>query len=130
MYPTPWRDVQAPEKPRIGVWNIETPNTFIHLFPPVLRGYKAAQDRLRAAGFELVEFNPPNLGEVWDMCKEFLLFEGIEGLVEALTQEPMTEIVRRTGIFDPAFATFPQQVDRLYRLNGQMVNLTATVDEE
>ncbi|KAG8408615.1 hypothetical protein J3458_019639 [Metarhizium acridum] len=63
MYPSPWMNVTAPKKPRIGVWNVESLNIYLHLFPPVLRGYKTAQSRLRAAVFELVEFTPPDMSQ-------------------------------------------------------------------
>lgn len=128
-YPSPWLNITAPEKPRIGVWDVEHPNTFIHLFPPVLRGYKAAQDRLRDAGYELVKFTPPDLSLVWELCKEFLLFQGIENLVDIISQEPITQIVRDTGIFVPDTPRFPINLNNLYDLNMRMLNISITMDE-
>lgn len=128
MYPSPWMNITAPEKPRIGVWNVESPNTYLHLFPPVLRGYQTAQSRLRAAGFELVEFTPPDMSQVWDLCKEFLIFQGIETLTEMISREPITKIVRDTGIFVPDTPRFPVSVDTLYQLNTRLVNLTVAMD--
>lgn len=131
LYPAPWLNISAPEKPRIGVWDVETPNTFIHLFPPVLRGYRTAQDRLRAAGFELVPFSPPDIATVWQLCKEFLLFQGIEeGIFEAISQEPITEIVRRTGVFVPDTLQAPIGLQTLYDLNIRLLNLTVAFDDE
>lgn len=128
-YPSPWMNITAPKNPRIGVWDVESPNTFIHLFPPVLRGYKAAQDRLSAAGYELVKFAPPDLSLVWELCKEFLLFQGIERLVELISQEPITRIVRDTGVFVPNTPRFPISVGNLYALNNRMINITMAMDE-
>ncbi|KAM3453100.1 hypothetical protein MY3296_004027 [Beauveria thailandica] len=130
LYPSAWRNETAPKKPRIGVWDVESSNTFIHLFPPVLRGYRAAVDRLREAGIELVPFNPPDLSTVWELCKEFLLFQGIEGITELISQEPITEIVRRTGIFIPDSPRFPISVQTLYDLNIRLMNLTSAMDDE
>ncbi len=130
LYPSPWRNETVPSKLRIGVWDVESSNTFIHLFPPVLRGYRAAVDRLREAGIELVPFSPPDLSTVWELCKEFLLFQGIEGITELISQEPVTEIVRRTGIFVPDTPRFPISVQTLYDLNIRLMNLTSVMDDE
>ena len=128
-YPSPWMNIEAPRSPRIGVWDVESPNTFIHLFPPVLRGYKAAQERLSAAGYELVKFTPPDLGLIWELYKEFSVFQGIEKIVELISQEPITKIVRDTGIFVPNTPRFPVGVETLYDLNTRMVNITMTMDK-
>ena len=128
-YPSPWMNIEAPKSPRIGVWDVENPNTFIHLFPPVLRGYKAAQERLSAAWYELVKFTPPDLGLIWELYKEFSVFQGIEKLVELISQEPITKIVRDTGIFVPNTPRFPVGVETLYDLNTRMVNITMTMDK-
>ncbi|OAA45372.1 Amidase family protein [Cordyceps fumosorosea ARSEF 2679] len=130
LYPSPWHNESVPKKLRIGVWDVESSNTFIHLFPPVLRGYRAAIDRLREASIELVPFSPPDLSAVWELCKEFLLFQGIEGITELISQEPITEIVRRTGIFIPDTPRFPISVQTLYDLNIQLMNLSSTMDDE
>lgn len=126
--PWPWMNVTAPARPRIGVWNVDTPNTYLHLFPPVLRGYKAAQDRLRTAGFELVEFTPPDMSRVWEMCKDFLLYQGIETLTELISKEPITKIVRDTDIFVPNTPRFPIGLEKLYELNIEIVNLALAFD--
>ncbi|KAJ6788130.1 hypothetical protein PWT90_06080 [Aphanocladium album] len=130
LFPSPWRNETAPIKPRIGIWDVESSNTYIHLFPPVLRGYKAAVARLREAGFELVHFNPPDIGGVWGLYKQFALFQGIEGITEFISKEPITEIVRRTGIFIPDTPRFPISVQTLYELNIKLQNLTIAMDEE
>lgn len=130
LYPTPWMNVSAPQKPRIGVWDVEHPNTFIHLFPPMLRGYKKARERLAAAGFELVPFTPPDQSLVWQLCKDFLLFQGIENLVALLAHEPITKIVRNTDIVVPQTPRFPISVEQLYELNNRLLNISSHMDQE
>ncbi|KAH6662925.1 amidase signature domain-containing protein [Plectosphaerella plurivora] len=98
LYPHPWLGISAPAKPRIGVWVPDVPTNLFHLFPPVLRGYLAAQERLRNAGFELVELKAPDVTGVWYLCKEMLHVQGVKGLTRLISEEPHTTIVTKTGI--------------------------------
>ncbi|EXA30588.1 hypothetical protein FOVG_18044 [Fusarium oxysporum f. sp. pisi HDV247] len=98
LYPSPWLSVTAPARPHIGVWAPDTPKNLCHLFPPVLRGYLAAQRRLRDAGFELIEFSPPDMTEVWDLCKAFVHVQGITSTSKEIAKEPTMKIVEKTGI--------------------------------
>lgn len=97
LYPHPWAGVEAPSKPRIGVWKADVPTNLFHLFPPVLRGYLAAQERLRNAGFELVEFAAPDMTDVWDLCKAFIHVQGLTNMTREISKEPILEIVKKTG---------------------------------
>ncbi|KAJ4317702.1 hypothetical protein N0V84_007221 [Fusarium piperis] len=105
LYPSPWLSVAAPARPRIGVWKLDTPNNFLHLFPPVRRGYLEAQNRLRQAGYELVEFLPPDMTEVWDLCKAFVHVQGISNLREHISKEPAIKIVQETGIVNSSWSS-------------------------
>ncbi|KAL7955621.1 hypothetical protein V8C34DRAFT_291153 [Trichoderma compactum] len=50
--------IPSPNKPRIGVW-LTTDE--VHLHPPVARGLRLVHDRLKRAGYEVVELSPPPL---------------------------------------------------------------------
>lgn len=129
LYPSPWLGISAPQRLRIGVWAVDTPNSYLHLFPPVRRGFLATQDRLRTAGFDLVEFIPPDMSQVWGLCKEFLMFQGIDTLVEKISEEPITKIVAKTGIFVPESPRLPLGPEKLHQLNTRLLELATAMDQ-
>lgn len=129
QYPTPWLGVEAPSPAEmtLGAWQFDE-DTFITPFPPVLRGYNTAVERLRSAGVNIVPFKPPRMSRVWDLCKDFLDYQGIEAVVEEISKEPVTKICRDTGVIIPTRPRFPKGVETLYNLNNELLNLSSTVD--
>ncbi|RMJ10933.1 hypothetical protein BHE90_014639 [Fusarium euwallaceae] len=123
LYPSPWLGIGAPTRPRIGVWAPNTPNNYIHLFPPVLRGYLAAQERLRQAGYELVEFTPPDMSEVWDLCKAFIHVQGITALSKEIAKEPIMKIVKKTGILESQWPSKRITLEDVHLLNRKLALL-------
>lgn len=123
LYPSPWLGILAPSQPRIGVWADTSAKNYCHLSPPVLRGYLAAQDRLRKAGFNLVEFSPPDLSGVWGLCKDFIHVQGVRNLTREISKEPMMKIVEKTGIFRPGPPPSPLRLDYIHELNGKLARL-------
>ncbi|RSM11705.1 hypothetical protein CEP52_002939 [Fusarium oligoseptatum] len=123
LYPSPWLGIAAPTRPRIGVWAPNSPNNYIHLFPPVLRGYLAAQERLRQAGYELVEFTPPDMSEVWDLCKAFIHVQGITALSKEIAKEPIMKIVEKTGILESQWASKTITLEDVHLLNQKLALL-------
>lgn len=119
LYPSPWLNIAAPNRPRIGVWALETRNNYLHLFPPVRRGYLAAQQQLRQAGYELIEFQPPDMAEVWDLCKAFIHVQGLSALKEQVAKEPITKIVEDTGILSSKWST-ELKLDDIHKLNQKL----------
>ncbi|KAJ4185561.1 hypothetical protein NW767_012873 [Fusarium falciforme] len=123
LYPSPWLGIAAPTRPRIGVWAPGTPNNYCHLFPPVLRGYLAAQERLRQAGYELVEFTPPDMSEVWDLCKAFIHVQGITALTKEIAKEPIMKIVEKTGTLGSEWASKRITLEDVHLLNQKLALL-------
>ncbi|KAL2680340.1 hypothetical protein Neosp_007937 [[Neocosmospora] mangrovei] len=123
LYPSPWLGITAPTKPRIGIWAPDTPNNYCHLFPPVLRGYLAAQERLRQAGYELIEFTPPDMSEVWELCKAFIHVQGITGLTKEIAKEPIMKIVEKTGTLDSEWANKMITLEDVHLLNQKLALL-------
>ncbi|KAJ4206350.1 hypothetical protein NW759_014297 [Fusarium solani] len=123
LYPSPWLSITAPTRPRIGVWAPDTPNNYCHLFPPVLRGYLAAQERLRQAGYELVEFTPPDMSEVWDLCKAFIHVQGITALTREIAKEPIMKIVEKTGTLGSHWASKRITLEDVHFLNQKLALL-------
>ncbi|KAJ4307787.1 hypothetical protein N0V84_012496 [Fusarium piperis] len=119
LYPHPWIGVMAPVRPRIGVWVPDVPANLFHLFPPVLRGYKAAQKRLRDAGFELVEFVGPDITESWDLCKAFLHVKGVRNLTREISKEPILKIVHQTGIIGHPYSE-GLMIENIHELNVKL----------
>ncbi|KAG5788193.1 hypothetical protein H9Q69_012737 [Fusarium xylarioides] len=122
LYPSPWLNIAAPTRPRIGVWALETRNNYLHLFPPVKRGYLAAQERLRQAGYELIEFQSPDMAEVWDLYKAFIHVQGLSTLKAQMAKEPITKIVQDTGILSSRWST-KLNLDDVHKLNQKLACL-------
>lgn len=115
LLPSPWLGLQT-SKFRIGVW---VDFDHVHPLPPVARTFKAAQERLKAAGFELVPFAGPSITHVWQLQKEWVEVQDLTYLRELLSKEPVTEIVRRTGIIYPPQAAPALTLQHLHDLNAR-----------
>ncbi|PVH79359.1 amidase [Cadophora sp. DSE1049] len=116
IYPSPWSGITV-ARPRIGVWNMDAPNAYLHLHAPIKRGFLVAQDRLRRAGIELIEFNAPDVSHVWETGREWIEIQGLCNLRRYLENEPFTQSVLNTGIMIPARPTPPLTVAYLHDLN-------------
>lgn len=119
LMPSPWLGLKTP-KLRIGVW---ADFDHVHPLPPVARTFKAAQERLKAAGFELVPFAGPSIAHVWQLQKEWVEVQDLSYLRELLGKEPVTEIVRQTGIIYPPQAAPALTLQRLHDLNARTASL-------
>ncbi|KAH6704367.1 amidase signature domain-containing protein [Leptodontidium sp. MPI-SDFR-AT-0119] len=121
LYPSPWIGIETP-RPRIGVWTIDAPNTNIHLHPPVKRGFLVAQDRLRRAGYELVEFVNPDVSDIWEFQRDWIGIQGLSMLRKHLENEPLTNIAAKTGImsYEPPTTV---SVKYLHQLNMKLAGL-------
>ncbi|EEU33661.1 uncharacterized protein NECHADRAFT_89271 [Fusarium vanettenii 77-13-4] len=123
LYTSPWLGITAPTRPRIGVWVSDTPNNYCHLFSPVLRGYLTAQKRLRQAGYELVEFTPPDMSEVWELCGTFIHVQGITPLTKEIAKEPIMKIVEKTGTLGSEWANKRITLEDVHQLNQKLALL-------
>lgn len=128
LYPTPWLGL-TPPRPRIGVWPIDVPTNGFHLFPPVKRGFLHAQDLLRRAGYELVEFPAPDITKVWGLCKDWLEIQGLFVLRKYLADEPYTQVVKDTGILIPPNPRPIMSIEYLHDMNLQLAKLAVAMNQ-
>ncbi|KAL2841043.1 amidase signature domain-containing protein [Aspergillus pseudoustus] len=128
LYPHPWQSLALPDakRLRIGVWSS---NGFLHLHPPVQRGFKTAQDRLRGAGVELVEFHGPDISEVWELQKEWTELQDMSYLRELLSTEPHTEIVKATAIITKKDPPPQVTVEYIHSMNGRISGILRAMHE-
>ncbi|KAL4901432.1 hypothetical protein BDW74DRAFT_187668 [Aspergillus multicolor] len=119
IYPHPWRSLSlpAPRQLRIGVWSS---NGFLHLHPPVERGFKTAQERLAKAGVELFEFKGPDISEVWELQKEWTEIQDLSYIRELLSSEPHTDIVKATAIITKKATPPPLTIEYLHLMNTRI----------
>ncbi|KAL2813431.1 amidase signature domain-containing protein [Aspergillus granulosus] len=122
LYPHPWQSLSLPSanRLRIGVWSS---NTFLHLHPPVDRGFTVAQDRLRKAGVELVDFSGPDMSDVWELQKEWTELQDLSYLRELLSTEPHTEIVKATAIINKITPPPPLTIKYIHSMNARISGL-------
>ncbi|KAJ0415439.1 amidase signature domain-containing protein [Aspergillus carlsbadensis] len=128
LYPHPWQSLPLPtaKQLRIGVWSS---NGFLHLLPPVARGFQVAQDRLQGAGIELVEFNGPDISNVWELQKEWTELQDMSYLRELLSKEPHTEIVKATAIITKKTPPPPPTVEYIHSMNARISTLVRGMHE-
>ncbi|KAH8895464.1 amidase [Thozetella sp. PMI_491] len=117
LYPHPWQATSSPTKPRIGVWQH---TDFVHLHPPVARGLQIASDRLRQAGYDIIELPPPPIEGAWELQKKFFEIQDLSWMRQLLATEPHTKIVQATGIIVPETPPPDFSVAYLHELNQQI----------
>lgn len=69
----PWRDVELPEKLTFAVCYDDG---YVKPTPPVLRGLKHTVERLKAAGHEIIEWDPKDHERLQSIITEFFLSDG------------------------------------------------------
>jgi amidase len=120
IYPHPWMGLSCPSKPRIGVW-LKTDE--LHLHPPVARGLHLAHDRLRRAGYEVIEISPPPFQKAWDLQKELGEWMDLSHMRKLLEAEPHTKIVQASGVITRETAGRKFSVEYLHELNFQVARM-------
>ena len=88
--PIPWRSIDLPKKLRIGVmWN----DNIVRPTPPVTRALRDTVDKLKAAGHELVDWDPKDQMEGLMLLKRMFLADGGKTIRHELsrTGEPWRE---------------------------------------
>ncbi|KAL7948114.1 amidase [Trichoderma barbatum] len=120
IYPHPWMQVPSPSKPRIGVW---LKADEVHLHPPVARGLRLAHDRLKRAGYEVVELSPPPFQKAWALQLEFGEFMDLSHMRKLLESEPHTKIVQAMESMTPKLTEPKPSVEYLHELNFQIARM-------
>ncbi|KAL7929018.1 amidase [Trichoderma chlorosporum] len=120
IYPHPWMQIPSPSKPRIGVW-LKTDE--VHLHPPVARGLRLAHDRLKRAGYEVVELSAPPFQKLWDLHLEIGEFMDLSHMRKLLESEPLTNIVQVMGSATPKPTQKELSVGYLHELNFQIARV-------
>jgi len=78
--------------------------------PPVIRAINEAVEKLKAAGFEIKEFTPPDFNEMRDISHELLSLDGLsyaKGEMEK-AGEPPVESVLKSGFWDKSRKTWEE----------------------
>ncbi|KAK4938223.1 hypothetical protein LTR10_021296 [Elasticomyces elasticus] len=78
--------------------------------PPVIRAINEAVEKLKAAGFEIKEFTPPDFTEMRDISHELLSLDGLsyaKGEMEK-AGEPPVESVLKSGFWDRSRKTWEE----------------------
>ncbi|EHK22860.1 uncharacterized protein TRIVIDRAFT_29685 [Trichoderma virens Gv29-8] len=120
LYPHPWMQIASPVKPGIGVWlKIDE----LHLHPPVARGLRLATDRLKRAGYEVIELSPPPFRMAWDLLQEIAEFGDLSHMRKLLESEPHTKIVQAMGFITRKSAHPELSVEYLHELNFQVARM-------
>ncbi|GFP52848.1 acetamidase [Trichoderma asperellum] len=120
IYPHPWMGLSCPSKPRIGVW-LKADD--LHLHPPVARGLHLAYDRLKRAGYEIIELSPPPFQKASRLQQQLAEVVDLSYMRKLLESEPHTEIVKATGLITPKSALPEFSVEYLHQLNYQVARL-------
>ncbi|WVF68821.1 hypothetical protein IAT40_003594 [Kwoniella sp. CBS 6097] len=92
----PWRPEEVTYKgggrlPKVGVlWD----DGLVKPLPPMQRALQTGVDKLRAAGFEVVDFKPFKHAEAWRLVSSLYFTDGAQNVVEALkaSGEPVKEL--------------------------------------
>lgn len=122
LYPHPWQNISSPaiSNLRIGVWSS---NGFLNLHPPVKRGFNTAQEKLRKAGAQLLEFKGPDISQVWELQKEWTEVQDLSYWRELLSNEPHTKIVQDTAIIHKKKKPPALTLEYLHSLNARIASL-------
>ncbi|KAJ6178737.1 hypothetical protein N7519_009198 [Penicillium mononematosum] len=113
IYPHSWQSLSLPkaQRLRLGVWSS---NDFVHLHPPVDRGLKVAQESLRKARVELVEFHGPDICRAWETGGD------LSYLRELLSKESHTEIMKATEIITKKAPCPPPTIAYIHSMNARI----------
>ncbi|KAL7804019.1 amidase [Trichoderma afarasin] len=120
IYPHPWMQIPSPNKPRIGVW---LTTDVVHLHPPVARGLRLAHDRLKRAGYEVVELAPPPFEKASEIHFRMGEFMDVSHMRKLLESEPKTKIVEAMDNMTPKGTQPELTVKYLHELNFQIARI-------
>ncbi|KAK1141010.1 hypothetical protein N8T08_009667 [Aspergillus melleus] len=81
LTPVPWRSVDAPANLTIGIMKDDG---VVRPHPPISRALKVAEAKLRAAGVNVVEWEPFKHQEIYDLANAFFAADGFQHLKEVL----------------------------------------------
>lgn len=105
MVPIPWRSVELPQKLKIGVmWN----DGMVIPTPPVARALKETVEKLKAAGHEIVEWDPKDQAQGVSLLERMFVADGGESIRKVLerTGEPFRpemqgyEVAKEVGTYE------------------------------
>jgi amidase len=86
-HPIPWRAVDVPKKLKIGVmWN----DGLVQPTPPIARALRETVDKLKAAGHEIIDWDPIDIKQGENIIVNFFVADGGESIGRELdkTGEP------------------------------------------
>lgn len=101
----PWRPVQIKEKPKIAVlWD----NGIVTPTPPVRRALKIVVDKLKARGYDIVDWSPQDHAEAMELLGRFFVADGGKSIRKILEEvgEPFRpemhdyEVAKELGVYE------------------------------
>lgn len=112
----PWREVPIPKAKDITI-AVFADDGFVRPTPPIARGVKETVEKLKAAGFKVVEFKPFKVKEAYDLINNLYNADGNKSSKKWLSEsgEPLTKLTKwylNFGQGDKAF-----DVKETYALN-------------
>lgn len=93
ILPIPWRDVPVPDAKKLKI-AINYDDGVVRPTPPIARALKVAAEKLKAAGVEVVEWNPIDVEEIVIACNIGYNYDGNSAQKEvlALSGEPLAKL--------------------------------------
>ncbi|KAL4878803.1 amidase [Aspergillus karnatakaensis] len=99
LVPVPWRSVEVPGSLTVGILRDDG---FVRPHPPITRALGMAEEKLRAAGVNVVEWEPLEHRQLYELGNAFFSADGFRHLTEALEASgeprlPLTDVVYSWG---------------------------------
>ncbi|KAL4869235.1 hypothetical protein BDV12DRAFT_168140 [Aspergillus spectabilis] len=99
LTPVPWRSLDVPVELTVGILKDDG---FVRPHPPVIRALRIAEEKLRAAGVNIIEWEPLEHKKLYELGNAFFSAAGFRHLTEALEASgeprlPLTDVVYTWG---------------------------------
>ncbi|OCF37665.1 amidase [Kwoniella heveanensis BCC8398] len=91
LSPLPWQEVEIPRKLKVGYW---TQDHLIKTSPACVRAVEECVAKLKAAGHEVVYFDPPDVAECMKVFAGLTSAEGYKTLLSNIGNDPMESSMR------------------------------------
>ncbi|WWD09618.1 hypothetical protein V865_007746 [Kwoniella europaea PYCC6329] len=91
LIPLPWKEVDLPRRLKVGYW---TQDHLIKTSPACARAVDECVKKLKDAGHEVVEFQPPDIAEALKIFAGLTSAEGYKSLLSNIGSDPMESSMR------------------------------------
>ncbi|KAI5959887.1 uncharacterized protein KGF55_005119 [Candida pseudojiufengensis] len=92
---TPWREVETPKPENIMI-AVMKDDGLVRVSPPIRRGIEHTAKKLKEAGFNIVEFNPPNTKLAYETVNKMYSCDGnyMQKLLLSKSGEPLQKLTK------------------------------------